>query len=29
MVDDSRLAVVNVLKEGNHNIDYYEESFAW
>ncbi|KAL6814399.1 ferric reductase like transmembrane component domain-containing protein [Trichoderma sp. SZMC 28015] len=29
MADDSRLAVVDALKNGNHNIDYYEESFTW
>ncbi|KAL6900551.1 ferric reductase like transmembrane component domain-containing protein [Trichoderma evansii] len=29
MADDSRLAVVNALKRGNHQIDYYEESFIW
>ncbi|KAK1237297.1 hypothetical protein MKX08_002922 [Trichoderma sp. CBMAI-0020] len=29
LADDSRLAVVNALKEGNRHIDYYEESFAW
>ncbi|UKZ94515.1 uncharacterized protein TrAFT101_009386 [Trichoderma asperellum] len=29
MEDDSRLAVVHALKEGNHRIDYYEESFIW
>lgn len=29
MADDSRLAVVNALKGGNHHIDYYEESFTW
>ncbi|KAL7921239.1 ferric reductase like transmembrane component domain-containing protein [Trichoderma austrokoningii] len=29
LADDSRLAVVNALKEGNHHIDYYEESFTW
>lgn len=29
MADDSRLAVVNALKGGNHHIDYYEESFIW
>lgn len=29
MADDSRLAVVNALKGGNHRIDYYEESFIW
>ncbi|KAL7907656.1 ferric reductase like transmembrane component domain-containing protein [Trichoderma velutinum] len=29
MADDSRLAVVDALKTGNHNIDYYEESFTW
>ncbi|KAK6445179.1 hypothetical protein FP744_10001427 [Trichoderma asperellum] len=29
MEDDSRLAVVHALKEGNHHIDYYEESFIW
>ncbi|KAL6856373.1 ferric reductase like transmembrane component domain-containing protein [Trichoderma novae-zelandiae] len=29
MADDSRLAVVDALREGNHHIDYYEESFTW
>ncbi|KAL7954017.1 ferric reductase like transmembrane component domain-containing protein [Trichoderma compactum] len=29
MADDSRLAVVDALKNENHNIDYYEESFTW
>lgn len=29
MADDSRLAVVDALKNGNHNIEYYEESFTW
>ncbi|KAL7931355.1 ferric reductase like transmembrane component domain-containing protein [Trichoderma chlorosporum] len=29
MADDARLAVVDALKQGNHHIDYYEESFTW
>ncbi|PTB63301.1 hypothetical protein BBK36DRAFT_1171544 [Trichoderma citrinoviride] len=29
MADDSRLAVVDALREGNHHIDYFEESFTW
>ncbi|UKZ58305.1 hypothetical protein TrVGV298_012173 [Trichoderma virens] len=29
MADDSRLAVVDALRNGNHHIDYYEESFTW
>ncbi|KAL7809447.1 ferric reductase like transmembrane component domain-containing protein [Trichoderma gracile] len=29
MADDARLAVVGALREGNHHIDYYEESFTW
>lgn len=29
MADDSRMAVVDALKNGNYPIDYYEESFTW
>lgn len=29
MADDSRLAVIHSLKDENHDIDYYEESFTW
>ncbi|KAL7941304.1 ferric reductase like transmembrane component domain-containing protein [Trichoderma barbatum] len=29
MADDSRLAVVDALKDGHHHVDYYEESFTW
>jgi predicted ferric reductase len=29
MADDARLAVVDALREGNHHIDYFEESFTW